>query len=374
MLLSLRRLEQGRRVIACRLPQIITRNACQKPTIVPVVDGPSQLAIKKPSESPPRPLPHEWHKINTHQFCIQNVKKYDRENYLAALCIKDNVLRRIVFALRAFNVELALVRDLTTDSDRAKIRLLFWSKLIDEILKRNKEDIPDISKDLAYYKQTPVAKELLDLFYLVDVDHRIQRQLRNLVGARLSSKVLGYKQFENYEELELYCYTSNSPVYHIAYRLDLQIHNSWHTNEKMNEYLNDMSETLGIVQGLTNVIRGIPYNSTKNCCYIPKDILSEFHLTNRHFVGKKVDGNEIKPVIKKIATIIQEKLDTVHEDNRFIPKYYRGLFLPRVAIQSYLNKLKKCDHNVFDPKVLRRNDLLPLSMKLASIHHRMPIL
>lgn len=325
-----------------------------------------------PTESPI--LLDQLNRIASHQHCVKQVMKYDRENYLAALCIKDNRLKRIVFALRAFNVELALVRDMTTNSDRAKIRFHFWSKLIEEIINRNEQTSPDLDKDIAYYKHTPVAKELLDIFHLVNIDTTIEQYLKDLVGARVSSKVLGYKPFDTLSELELYCTKSNSSLYQLAWRLDHQLHNLWKPRHGLEPEFEKVSYELGIAQGLSNIIRGVPYNSTRNCCYIPKTILEQHQLTNRDFVTKQLDGVKVMPAIKTIATRCQELMNSVHRSMRPMPNHFRHIYLPRVAIQSNLNILKKCNYNICDPRVSKRNELLPLSLKLSSIYFRAPIL
>lgn len=316
--------------------------------------------------------PDQVERINSHLFCINQVKRYDWENYLACLCIEDKLLRRTAFALRAFNVELSLVRDMTTNSDRAKLRFHFWSRLIDEIVRRNDDPHTGLDKDVAYYRQTPVAKELLDLFRMVDIDRGIESCLRDLVGARVSSKVLGYKQFETTRELELYCFKSNQPIYQLMWRADLQRHNHWNPDEELRTALESVSSDLGIAQGLSNVIRGIPYNSTKNCCYIPKDLLMKHNLTNRDFVNKKLDGEKIRPAVESLAQRCQEFNDRAYNELK-LTKNYKTIFLPRVAIQSSLNALKGRNYNICDPIVNRRNKLLPLKLKLSSIYFRMPI-
>lgn len=318
--------------------------------------------------------PDQLDLIDSHKFCVAHVKRYDRENYLAALCISDPLLRRAVFCLRAFNVELSLVRDSTTNSDRAKIRFHFWSKLIEEIIRRNDTADTSLDKLNAYYNHTPIARELLDIFYLVDLDDDIKRWLTDLIGSRISSKVLGYKAFESLEELELYCSKSNSSIYHLSVISGQQLHNTWFSNYNIVKTAHSVSDNLGIVHGLSNIIRGIPYNASKNCCYIPNDLLRKHNLTNRDFVSKSLDGEKLSPVIKSLAMRCQELMKKVHFESGFMPNYFRELFLPRVAIQSNLNKLTKCNFNITDAKLRKKDELLPLKLWMCSKLHRFPIL
>ena len=84
-------------------------------------------------------------------------RKYDYENFLASLLIKQSDLRRTALALRAFNVELSQVRDLTKSDSTAQIRFQFWLDIIDDIYKSKDqfEGTPD-----QRYQHFPVAAEL----------------------------------------------------------------------------------------------------------------------------------------------------------------------------------------------------------------------
>lgn len=326
-------------------------------------------------------LPSDLEHIDSHKYCVTHVRRFDRENYLAAIFIKDNLCRRAVFCLRAFNVELALVKDLTSDINRAKLRFHFWSKLIDELMRRNNEKDINVAKELAYYKQSPIAKELLDIFHLVNIEEDMEDQLRNLIGSRVSSKIMGDEPIESMDELELYCSKSNASIYQLSYKLSLHLHNKFQAEPLIDEPSKRICVNLGLAHGLANVIRGIPYNAAMRCCYIPKDLLDRTRLTREDFmiidrVKQKptLDGHKIAPAVTILAHRCQELLKLVVRDQRDLPDYFRELYLPRVAIQSYLKRLRKCNYNVCDPRLHQKNGLLALSMKLATIYYRLPVL
>lgn len=361
-------------------PQFIRKGTC----LIKSIHKTAPVVRHKSSSTDPEDgliLPDDLDRIDGHKFCVSHVRRYDRENFLAALFIKDKLTRRAVFCLRAFNVELALVKDLTTDLQRAKLRFHFWSKLIDEIVRKYKERDIDIAKEKAYYKQTPIAKELLDVFNLVDVEDDIEEHLRNLIGSRVSSKIIGDEPIETMKELELYCLKSNASIYLLSYKLALRLHHTFTTNLAIGEFNDRISNNLGLAHGISNVIRGIPYNAAMQCCYIPKDILSENKLTREDLIildkvkeRPVLDGERIAPVVEALADRCQTLIDSVLADQKRIPDYFRQLYLPRIAIQSYLKRLRKCNYNVCDPRLSVRNGLLPLSMKLATIYHRLPVL
>lgn len=282
-------------------------------------------------------------------------------------------MKRVTFALRAFNVELSLVRDSTTNSDRAKQRFYFWSKLVEEIIRRNDQDDPNLQKESAYYKHAPVAKELLDVFYMISMTEEVKQWLNDMIGARVSSKVLGYQPFDSMEELELYCSKSNGSLYHLSCIADLQISKS-SESELLQESSRPTFEQLGKAHGISNLIRGIPYNSRNNCCYIPQSLLNESQMTVRNFIGKNFDSKKAASIVRILASRCQELLNQVHSAQKSLPPSMRDLCLPRVAIQSNLNKLKKCNYDVCDTRLARRSGLLPFNLWMASKFHRAPII
>ncbi|XP_035679085.1 NADH dehydrogenase (ubiquinone) complex I, assembly factor 6-like [Branchiostoma floridae] len=80
------------------------------------------------------------------QYCMDLVRKHDYENYLCVLLLPSTA-HQAAFAVRAFNVELALVRDSVTDKNIGKMRMQFW-----------KDTLSDIYRERP--PQQPVAQEL----------------------------------------------------------------------------------------------------------------------------------------------------------------------------------------------------------------------
>lgn len=317
-------------------------------------------------------IQNETKNIEAADYCLDQVRKYDRENYLAALHIENPSLKRANVALRAFNIELSLIRDVTSDSDRAKVRFHFWSRLVEEIVERDKNFTTNLSKDIAYYNFNPVSKELLDIFRLIDLDDDMIEKLRDMIGSRLSPKILGYKEFEDIDDLMAYCNKSNEPVYYLSVVFAVQVLSIYYVNYNYIDNVKSAVKLIGSAHGLSNVIRSIKYNSLKNCCYIPKDLLSKHNLTRKDFVGDSIDCNRIVPIVKELADNCQEILDESRKFIRFMPNYFRILLLPRIAIESNLRKLRRCNYNIGDPLVNARDNMLPLKMWLSSKYFKLP--
>lgn len=60
-------------------------------------------------------------------------RKHDYEMFLCTLLIPDPNLRTKVMALRAFNTEVALIRDQVSQKDIGLARLVFWKDAITQL-------------------------------------------------------------------------------------------------------------------------------------------------------------------------------------------------------------------------------------------------
>lgn len=79
--------------------------------------------------------------------CYLNLhRKYEYENFLCTLLLSGNDHRAFIFAVRAFNVEIALIRDQVSQRDIGLGRLAFWRDAVNKIFRRGesslKEDVP----------------------------------------------------------------------------------------------------------------------------------------------------------------------------------------------------------------------------------------
>ena len=65
-------------------------------------------------------------------YCRDQVKKHDYDRYLSSLFIPSNH-RDHVWALGAFNIELAMIKDIVSDINIGKMRFAWWRETIDRL-------------------------------------------------------------------------------------------------------------------------------------------------------------------------------------------------------------------------------------------------
>ncbi|XP_037094899.1 NADH dehydrogenase (ubiquinone) complex I, assembly factor 6-like [Pollicipes pollicipes] len=235
------------------------------------------------------PLPAErgpdfvFPRRSTSSYCLELVRKHDYENFLCTLLL-PNQARAGVFAIRAFNVELARVRDTVSESQIGLMRLQFWSDAIDKTFR---DDPP----------QQPVALEL----------HRATKNPPDLQGmAEAAGGNLGLAVGS--EQLQL-------------------------------------ASRLGRVQGVTSLLR------------------------RRLWRGRDQPG--LREVTFEVASVAHRHLEHVKEHFAELPVAARSVFLPGVAVASYLRRLQRADFDVFHPALQRRDGWLPARLWWARLRRTM---
>lgn len=82
---------------------------------------------------------------------------------MATLFIKNDELRRTAYVFRAFNVELAQIRDTTKTDELVQIKFQFWYDLINDIPNISNADSLKTESLMIKYKNFPIAYELFNV-------------------------------------------------------------------------------------------------------------------------------------------------------------------------------------------------------------------
>ena len=96
-------------------------------------------------------------------YCISLVKLHDFDNYLAGLLV-PKTYRGSYFAIRAFHVELALIKDQARrNALTGRVRFQFWRDVVDDTFstaKPSAADASSFSSSSSSSSKTPVARAL----------------------------------------------------------------------------------------------------------------------------------------------------------------------------------------------------------------------
>ncbi len=192
------------------------------------------------------------------QYCMKLVKDHDKENYLAGL-IWPKALRDSYFAVRAFNVEMALIKDqIKGNQVSGRMRFQWW-----------KDAIYDIPEDKATHKRHPVLNELLKSYQKSHI--RTVQLLINSLDARFLD--LPRTQFDTLSEMEEYAEQAHSSILYSLLEI-LRINNNQYgidltkkmTNNSKDAYYSYIpllisdclycTSHVGVASGITILMRG----------------------------------------------------------------------------------------------------------------------
>jgi len=139
-------------------------------------------------------------------YCMNLVKQHDFDNYLAGLLVPKE-FRDTYFAIRAFNVEIAMIKDQCHGNTMAgRIRFQWWRDVLEEIYS------PEETKKSRLISNQPVANALYDSIKFSDMNMNIRWFERSLDARQ---KDLASDQPQTMDDLENYAEQSNSSILYL---------------------------------------------------------------------------------------------------------------------------------------------------------------
>ena len=148
--------------------------------------------------------------VSASEYCIDLVKSADFDNYLCGLLIPKPA-KRAFFAIRAFNVEIAQIRDHSNNNFlTGRIRFQYWRDSIDKIYNSNSNSNSSGS-DMGLQ---PVLQELQQSIK----QHKLtQRYFERCIEARLEDFARSTRTgcYQSLSELESYAESSQSSLLYL---------------------------------------------------------------------------------------------------------------------------------------------------------------
>ncbi|XP_057388144.1 NADH dehydrogenase (ubiquinone) complex I, assembly factor 6 isoform X2 [Balaenoptera acutorostrata] len=278
----------------------------------------------------------------TDRYCLELLRKRDYEGYLCSLLLPAES-RSSAFALRAFNVELAQVKDSVSEKTIGLMRMQFWKKTVDDVYC----DSPP---------HQPVAIELW------------------------KEKNLDDKAYRNIQELENYAENTQSSLLYLT--LEILGIKDLHADHAASH--------IGKAQGIVTCLRATPYHGSRRRVFLPMDICMLHGVSQEDFLRKSQDKN-VRDVVYDMASQAHLHLKHVDSTNqgscsavvfaveknlrarsfhKSVPVKAFPAFLQTVALEDYLKKIQQVDFDIFHPSLQQKNTLLPLSLYIQSWRKR----
>ncbi|ODM95752.1 NADH dehydrogenase (ubiquinone) complex I, assembly factor 6, partial [Orchesella cincta] len=287
--------------------------------------------------------------VGRSSYCAELVRKHEFENFLCALLLPTADIRGFVFAVRSFNVEIALIRDQVSQKDIGLARLAFWRDAINKVFANKSNSSTNLPRH-------PVVLELSRNLKDKTVS---KKWFTNLIDAR--EQVMTDAAFKTLEDLETYCDKSVSPVLYLGLEaLGVKNVDADHA-----------ASHLGKSIGLSNFIRSIPHNAQRRRVLIPQELLVKHKLSQENFI-RFSNEEKIRDTVFEIASRAHIHYEKAKSLKPNISKTALPLMLVGTPTDIYLKRLRNSNFNPYHTSLNHRYGLLPLHLyyrKFAKVYY-----
>lgn len=210
-------------------------------------------------------------------WCAAEVRRVDYDRYLSALFAPDRV-RPHLFALYAFNHEVAKIAETVREFMAGMIRLQWWRETVEELYAGKP-------------RRHQVVLALADVLHAHDFPRAF---FHDLINAREHD--LEPQPFADIAALEAYADATSGNVMRLAARI-----------LGMGEALDAHAREAGIAYALTGLLRALPFHAARRHLTLPRDMMNEAGLSAEDvFAGR--NSAALKSLMDKIVQVARAHL------------------------------------------------------------------
>ncbi|KAL3788798.1 LOW QUALITY PROTEIN: hypothetical protein HJC23_006251 [Cyclotella cryptica] len=304
--------------------------------------------------------------------------------FLITLCglLMPPSARQAYFALRAFNVEIASIKDAsrlmgrsraelennaeginnTNDASLAsRLRMQWWKDGVAEVYENRRNantnsheakfaSDPLLRSLTSSRQQNPTMRSLSHAIHNHDLTHRF---LRRMMEAR--EEDLAVSQYDRCTDVAQYGEDTVSSFLYL----------SLECVGVRDEASDLVASDIGVSLGLINALRSTAFRAMQGECSIPLDLTTKYSITmdtiwdaanahNNEAVkeAKFVEAQEsLQNAAQEMAEMASLHLHRARAKQSVVPKEARACLLPAVCGLRYLNDLKECNYDLFHPSL-----------------------
>ncbi|KAG8761633.1 hypothetical protein FRC14_000017 [Serendipita sp. 396] len=270
-------------------------------------------------------------------FCQDLVRKHDYEGYLNSFTFPSRV-RNEYFALKAFNTELAMIPEVTSQSTIAQMRLQFWRDSVKAIYEGNPP-------------QQPIALSLRSLTPVVPAYH-----LLRIIDARVSE--LKRPGFVSVDDLTSHAESTSSTLLYTLLSL-LSLSSS--------SLYSHAASHIGIANSLAILLRALPFQASKRRLFLPAELTAKRGVNHEEVFRQGGNAKGISDAVYELACMANEHINTARGmfQGQRLPLEALPVLLTAVPTISYLKRLESYDFHAFEPKLQVRDWKLPYKLWMA---------
>lgn len=250
--------------------------------------------------------------------CEQSVREGDRDRFLATLFAPQKY-RRALYALYAFNLEIARVREVAREPMPGEIRLQWW-----------RDVLGGAGQEVA---ANPVAAALRETV----VRYRLPPQvLADLIDAR---------SFDLYDdpitlaELEGYAMRTSSALIELAARI---------LQDGKDPAVGDLAGHAGIAYAIAGLLRALPIHAARRQLYVPMDLMQRYGAQPEDLFAGKVT-TEIRAALAELRLLARRRLAAARDLIGAAPPAIAPALLPVALVRPVLERMERRGYQPFDP-------------------------
>lgn len=261
--------------------------------------------------------------IDDLSYCAQEVRHHDQDRYLTGIFAPVE-RREDLFALYAFNLEIAKTAESVSEALLGHMRLQWWRDSLVEIYERRP-------------REHAVVKALSRAVRARDLDREL---LEEVIEARAFD--LDREPPETLAQLESYAKGTSASL--VA--LSLQVLDAG--TDKSSVFARHM----GIAWAVTGLLRAIPHHAFQRRLYLPKD-LCEAHAVDLRELFELRGTPGLSRLVADLVGYAEEHLTAARDHGRALPREAAPVRLLGVLAARYLKEFAGVGYDPFDSRLHR---------------------
>jgi NADH dehydrogenase [ubiquinone] 1 alpha subcomplex assembly factor 6 len=251
-------------------------------------------------------------------FPALEVKNNDYYRYICCL-FTPQIFRERLFALYAFNNEIAKIKDVTSDPMTGLIRLTWWREALDEIYSGKNIRKHEIVKALAeVIKITELPRNFLD----------------EIIEARETDLEPG--SIQTMADFEKYMAGTSTSL------LIASLHIVGVKSDKAKE----AAGHIGTAYALIGIMRALKWNAAKRHIILPKDMLVKYGVTEDD-ISEGRHMEKTCEIIRELCDKISMHLKHACALKKHLPKTALPIYLHATIASCFLKNIKKHNYDLF---------------------------
>ncbi|XP_027005616.2 NADH dehydrogenase (ubiquinone) complex I, assembly factor 6 isoform X4 [Tachysurus fulvidraco] len=229
------------------------------------------------------------------------------------------------------------VKDSVSQKTIGLMRMQFWKTAVEDI----------------YRDEPPVQPVSAELWRAVRKHKLTRRWLLRIIAEREND--MDDRAYRNLQELESYSENTQSSLLYLLLE----------TLGVKDVHADHAASHIGKAHGIVTCLRATPYHSQRRRVYLPMDICMLHGVSQEDFIRGSREQN-VRDVVYDIASQAHVHLQHARSFSKTVPDAAMPAFLQTVAIDDFLERVRKVDFNVFHPSLQRRNPLMPIQLYFRS--------